>query len=189
MLPGLDGRGLCRRVRDHSDVPILMLTALDDDRDKLHGFDLGADDYLTKPFNPKELVARVGLSSAARPRAARPPARLVSRSAISCWILERRTLAVTGREVPLRTKEFDLLAVFAEHVGIVLAGIASWSESGRANSTVKPAPSTSISRGYAKNSLLRVHPWRSKQFVPSAIAFETNPDSVRLRACYIQLRR
>ena len=59
MLPGLDGRGLCRRIRDQSNIPILMLTALDDDRDKLHGFDLGADDYLTKPFNPKELAARV----------------------------------------------------------------------------------------------------------------------------------
>ncbi len=121
MLPGLDGRGLCRRVRDHSDVPILMLTALDDDRDKLHGFDLGADDYLTKPFNPKEFVARV--RAILRRAATRSSATGTSGLTIGNIVLdlERRTLTVTGREVPLRTKEFDLLAVFAEHLGIVLS--------------------------------------------------------------------
>ena len=63
MLPHLDGRGLCRRVRNGAggrpDLPIVMLTALDDDRDKIEGLDLGADDYLTKPFNPDVLLARV----------------------------------------------------------------------------------------------------------------------------------
>ncbi len=59
MLPGLDGMDVCRLVRDESDVPILMLTARASDEDKLRGFDVGADDYLTKPFNPRELVARV----------------------------------------------------------------------------------------------------------------------------------
>jgi DNA-binding response OmpR family regulator len=59
MLPGLDGRRLCRRLRETSPVAIVMLTALDGDRDKIEGFELGAEDYLTKPFNPDELVARV----------------------------------------------------------------------------------------------------------------------------------
>ncbi len=59
MLPGLDGMDVCRLLRDESDVPILMLTARASDEDKLRGFDVGADDYLTKPFNPRELVARV----------------------------------------------------------------------------------------------------------------------------------
>src|SRR3990172_8845918 len=59
MLPEVDGYEVCRRVRLHSDLPILMLTARDDDVDKIVGLELGADDYLTKPFNPRELVARV----------------------------------------------------------------------------------------------------------------------------------
>src|SRR5690606_36983219 len=59
MIPGIDGWELCRRVRASSDVPILMLTARSDDIDKIVGLELGADDYLTKPFNPRELVARV----------------------------------------------------------------------------------------------------------------------------------
>lgn len=120
MLPGLDGRGVCRRIRDRSNIPILMLTALDDDRDKLHGFDLGADDYLTKPFNPNELVARVRAilrrSIAAGPDPNKPSPKVGNID----LVLERRTLFVAGSEVPLRTKEFDLLAAFAEHTGIVL---------------------------------------------------------------------
>ena len=59
MLPDLDGIDVCRRIRQRSDVPILMLTARDDDIDKIIGLEVGADDYLTKPFNPRELVARV----------------------------------------------------------------------------------------------------------------------------------
>ena len=86
MLPGLDGRGLCRRIRDQSNIPILMLTALDDDRDKLHGFDIGADDYLTKPLIQRNSRPGSGQSSAARPRPAPPPTSQLSRSAILCWI-------------------------------------------------------------------------------------------------------
>src|ERR687895_65381 len=76
MLPGLDGRGLCRRIRAGAGgrpaVPIVMLTALDDPRDTIEGLDLGADDYLTKPFNPAELVARV--RAVLRRSAPAPPA-------------------------------------------------------------------------------------------------------------------
>src|SRR5690242_5430196 len=73
MLPGLDGRGVCRRLRAVSDVPVIMLTALDDDRDKIEGLELGADDYLTKPFNPQELVARVRAILRRTARASTPP--------------------------------------------------------------------------------------------------------------------
>ena len=121
MLPGLDGRGVCRRIRDISAIPILMLTALDDDRDKLHGFDLGADDYLTKPFNPNELVARVRAilrrATATNPTIGQPSPRIGNID----LDLDRRTLVVAGTDVLLRTKEFDLLAAFAERAGIVLS--------------------------------------------------------------------
>lgn len=122
MLPGLDGRGVCRRVRQRSTIPILMLTALDDDRDKIEGLELGADDYLTKPFNPKELVARVHaiLRRAPAPTATAAPAD--GTIAIGAARIEpaTRRLLVHGREVRLRTKEFDLLLALAEHRGIVL---------------------------------------------------------------------
>ena len=75
MLPNVDGWEVCRRVRARSDLPIIMLTARDDDVDKIVGLELGADDYLTKPFNPRELVARVKAilrRAGARPRSAGP---------------------------------------------------------------------------------------------------------------------
>jgi two-component system alkaline phosphatase synthesis response regulator PhoP/two-component system response regulator MtrA len=126
MLPGLDGRGVCRRIRDASAVPIVMLTALDDDRDKIEGLDLGADDYVTKPFNPQELVARVRaiLRRATAPRGYPAPAAAEAGRSIDVGnariALDARRLLVDGEDVPLRTKEFDLLAAFAQSAGIVL---------------------------------------------------------------------
>ncbi len=79
MLPDLDGLEVCRRIRENSDLPILMLTARDDDLDKIAGLEAGADDYLTKPFNPRELVARVRAilrrSGSERPQRRRTDAR------------------------------------------------------------------------------------------------------------------
>lgn len=116
MLPGLDGRGLCRRIRQTSAVPIIMLTALDDDRDKIEGLELGADDYLTKPFNPEELVARV---RAILRRAARPiptdtteDDNVVTLGAARLDLAARR-LTVGHQDVPLRPREFDLLVALA----------------------------------------------------------------------------
>lgn len=124
MLPGLDGRGVCRRIREISSIPIIMLTALDDDRDKIAGFDLGADDYLTKPFNPEELVVRVR----ALLRRATPPTHFdqaTPHDVISIGNLsvdERaRKATVDDVEIALRTKEFDLLSMFASNPGIVLS--------------------------------------------------------------------
>jgi DNA-binding response OmpR family regulator len=124
MLPGLDGRGLCRRLREVSQVPVIMLTALDDDRDKIEGLELGADDYLTKPFNPNELVARVR-AILRRSRHQTPSPDPVDRRATvtlgrARLDLESRRLTVDCDEVPLRTKEFDLLAALADRLDVVL---------------------------------------------------------------------
>jgi DNA-binding response OmpR family regulator len=121
MLPGLDGRGVARRVRAVADTPIVMLTALDDDRDKLEGLDLGADDYVTKPFNPAELAARI---RAILRRVARPSSSPAAREGISVGNvhldLSAHRVFVDGAECPLRAKEFDLLAAFAANPNIVL---------------------------------------------------------------------
>jgi DNA-binding response OmpR family regulator len=120
MLPDIDGIEVCKRIRQRSDVPILMLTARDEDVDKIIGLEVGADDYLTKPFNPRELVARV--KSILR-RAA--PARRERESAV----IEhgdlrvdagRREVRVGKEEVQLAPKEFDLLWELLDHRGLVL---------------------------------------------------------------------
>jgi two-component system alkaline phosphatase synthesis response regulator PhoP/two-component system response regulator ResD len=119
MLPEVDGLEVCRRVRAGSDVPIVMLTARDEDVDKIVGLELGADDYLTKPFNPRELVARVKaiLRRSERPaRDERAPLRLGDVTVDPA----RREVSVAGQPVVLRAKEFDLLVAFAEHKGLVL---------------------------------------------------------------------
>jgi DNA-binding response OmpR family regulator len=119
MLPEVDGLEVCRQVRAESDVPIVMLTARDEDVDKIVGLELGADDYLTKPFNPRELVARVK----AILRRAEAPARdegKVLRLADVTIDPARREVTVAGQPVELRTKEFDLLRALAEHKGMVL---------------------------------------------------------------------
>ncbi len=117
MLPGIDGWELCRRIRQESDAPIIMLTARDQDIDKIVGLELGADDYLTKPFNPRELVARV---KAIFRRVA--PAPKTQRVIVGDVTLDqaRREVTAAGKSVELRTKEFDLLAVLMQNPGIVL---------------------------------------------------------------------
>jgi two-component system, OmpR family, alkaline phosphatase synthesis response regulator PhoP len=119
MLPKLDGWQVCRKIRAESDLPILMLTARDDDVDKIVGLEIGADDYMTKPFNPRELVARVkAILRRTEPRRPEPAGPVhVGNVAIDP---ARRTVHIGDREVELRTKEFDLLMVLAENEGIVL---------------------------------------------------------------------
>ncbi len=121
MLPELDGWEVCKRVRAESDVPILMLTARDDDIDKIVGLELGADDYLTKPFNPRELVARVkAILRRTEPR--RPSASSdVLRVGNLTVDPARREARVGGKLVPLRAKEFDLLLALVENQGLVLS--------------------------------------------------------------------
>src|SRR5450756_127323 len=120
MLPGMDGLDVLRHIRRNSQVPVIMLTAKESEVDKVVGLELGADDYLTKPFSPRELVARVK----AVLRRAKPPAEEAEE------LLERRGLTMDSRrrrvevdgvgEVELTAKEFDLLYVLAANQGIVL---------------------------------------------------------------------
>ncbi len=126
MLPGLPGTEVCREIRKVSEVPILMLTARDDIVDKVVGFELGADDYLTKPFQPKELVARVkalqrrgARSSIPSAPAAASTAPTVLRAGALTVDPGRRSVSIEGRPVELRPKEFDLLAALARAPGQV----------------------------------------------------------------------
>ncbi|MEE9512606.1 MAG: response regulator transcription factor [Anaerolineales bacterium] len=120
MLPEVDGFEVCRRVRSESDVPIIMLTARDDDVDKIVGLELGADDYMTKPFNPRELVARV---KAILRRAEHTSRRDGSPIHIGDLTIDpaRREISVAGQVIETRMKEFDLLLTLVEHKGIVLS--------------------------------------------------------------------
>ncbi len=122
MLPGADGWEVCRRVRAGSaapDLPIIMLTARDDDVDKIVGLELGADDYVTKPFNPRELVARVKAILRRTKRATRTDAPVhVGDVTIDP---ARHEVTIAGQPVELRPKQFDLLLTLAEHQGIVLS--------------------------------------------------------------------
>lgn len=123
MLPGLDGWEVCRRVRSQSDVPIIMLTARSEDIDKIVGLELGADDYMTKPFNPRELVARVKAifrRSDKRPAASDSSDTPIVIDNLSIYP-QRRAAIVDGRTVDLRMKEFDLLLTLAENPGIVFS--------------------------------------------------------------------
>jgi DNA-binding response OmpR family regulator len=120
MLPDIDGIEICRRIRKTSDVPILMLTARDEDVDKIIGLEVGADDYLTKPFNPRELVARVKSIL----RRASPERRQIESKQLRHGQLlvdaGRREVHVGDEEIQLAPKEFDLLWELLDHRGLVL---------------------------------------------------------------------
>jgi DNA-binding response OmpR family regulator len=120
MLPGLDGWEVCRRLRSETDLPIIMLTARSEDVDKIVGLELGADDYITKPFNPRELVARV--KAVLR--------RAQSRGEVTSAVIRmgdltidepRREAMIGETPISLRTREFDLLLMLARHPGLVLS--------------------------------------------------------------------
>jgi DNA-binding response OmpR family regulator len=118
MLPGLHGRDVCRAIRTRSAVPIIMLTALDDERDVIEGLDLGADDYITKPFKSKVLLARIRSAL----RRSSGPANLIHEVVVGDLIIQpdERIATVHGQEIELRTKEFDLLLSLAARPGIVM---------------------------------------------------------------------
>jgi DNA-binding response OmpR family regulator len=120
MLPDVDGVEVCKRIRQNSEMPVLMLTARDEDVDKIIGLEVGADDYMTKPFNPRELVARVrailrrsGTHATDRESAVITHGDLVVDAG-------RREARVSGEEVQLAPKEFDLLWELLDHRGLVL---------------------------------------------------------------------
>jgi two-component system, OmpR family, alkaline phosphatase synthesis response regulator PhoP len=117
-LPGIDGFDVARTIRTRSDVPILMLTARDEEPDRVAGLELGADDYLTKPFSPRELVAR--MKAVLRRTDGRGAEEVLTLADVE---LNRnaREVVVDGEVVELTTKEFDLLATLLENPGIVVS--------------------------------------------------------------------
>jgi DNA-binding response OmpR family regulator len=117
-LPGIDGFEVCRQMRAHSKVPILMLTARDEEPDRVAGLELGADDYVAKPFSPRELAARI--KAILRRVEQRGEDAMLTAHDI---VLRRdsRDVTVAGTQIDLTSKEFDLLACFLEHPGIVLS--------------------------------------------------------------------
>ena len=118
MMPKMDGWQVCREIRAYSKVPIIMLTAKSDERDELQGFDLGVDEYITKPFSPKILVARVDAIL-------RRSNLLTNEDIISAGGVELNKSAhqvkIDGKDIELSFKEFELLAYFMENQGIALS--------------------------------------------------------------------
>ena len=122
MLPDEDGLALCRELRARSHTPVIMLSARSADVDRIVGIEMGADDYLAKPFNPRELLARIK-ALLRRSRAAGPPQAEAHRVRFSGWTLDlaaRHLVDAQGVIVPLSGGEFRLLAVFVEHPNRVL---------------------------------------------------------------------
>ena len=121
MLPKMDGWDVCRQIRADSDLPIIMLTARDEDVDKIVGLELGADDYVTKPFNPRELVARVRAvlrRAAGRSDEQREQVRELGNVRLDP---AAREVTVDGQRVELRAKAFDLLMALMDHPNMVLS--------------------------------------------------------------------
>ena len=117
-LPDFDGFELCRRLRGSGDVPILILTARDEEADRIIGLELGADDYLTKPFSPRELVARVR-AVLRRAEPVTPESQVIALGDLRVDLRSRRVM-LGGLTVGLRTLEFELLAELARHPGQVV---------------------------------------------------------------------
>jgi DNA-binding response OmpR family regulator len=124
MLPEVDGYEVCRQIRRDSNIPIIMMTARGDDIDTIVGLELGADDYVAKPFNTRELVARVKAVLRRTEAPAQVPAATNSKNLIELGNtivdLARHEVTIEGVPVELRAKEFDLLKVLAQNIGIVL---------------------------------------------------------------------
>ncbi|MCR4585212.1 MAG: response regulator transcription factor [Lachnospiraceae bacterium] len=117
MMPGMDGWEVCREIRKHSQVPIIMLTARSDERDELTGFELGVDEYITKPFSPKILVARV---EAILRRSGNAVSEQIEIGGISIDKVAH-TVKVDGISIDLSFKEFELLEYFMENRGVALS--------------------------------------------------------------------
>jgi two-component system OmpR family response regulator len=124
MMPGEDGLSLCRHVRSTTEIPVILLTAMTDETDRIIGLELGADDYLGKPFNPRELLARI--KAVLRRVTSLPPQKGGSKAKqlkFDRWQLDvgrRELLGSDGVAVPLSTAEYRLLCAFLDHAGLVL---------------------------------------------------------------------
>ena len=114
MLPGMDGFEFCRQIRDESDVPIIIISAKDEEIDKVLGLELGGDDYLTKPFSPRELVARVRRLFKRSGQKSSTTESVLKLSELTIYPKERRVFW-KGEEIETTIKEYDLLSLLAEH--------------------------------------------------------------------------
>ena len=122
MMPGMDGFTACREIRKIKDIPMLMLSAKGTEGDKLYGFEMGVDDYVVKPFSPRELMARLKVIIARHaPKA--EEIRHTEEIRVGSLLIDKagRTVRVQGESVELTAKEFDLLLYLAENKGIVLS--------------------------------------------------------------------
>jgi two-component system, OmpR family, alkaline phosphatase synthesis response regulator PhoP len=119
MLPDMDGFEVCRQIRTKSQVPILMLTARKEDVDKIVGLEMGADDYMTKPFNPRELTARIK-AILRRYQTGQTTSELIELGKLRIDLSKHET-SVENRQLQLRTKEFALLATLAQNAGSVFS--------------------------------------------------------------------
>ncbi|MEZ2144120.1 response regulator [Bradyrhizobium sp. DN5] len=122
MLPGEDGLSLCRRLRMDSTTPIIILTARGEDLDRILGLEMGADDYLPKPFNPRELLARIN-AVLRRQSSGLAASATASRLKFQGWTIDLRLRELRdpeGAQVPLTSAEFDLLQAFCERAGRIL---------------------------------------------------------------------
>ena len=118
MMPKMDGWQVCREIREYSKIPIIMLTAKSDERDELLGFELGVDEYISKPFSPKILVARV---EAILRRTGQAAAELIVEAGGIRLDKQAHSVTVEGKPVDLSYKEFELLVYFMENKGIALS--------------------------------------------------------------------
>ncbi|MFA6311040.1 MAG: response regulator transcription factor [Sterolibacterium sp.] len=120
MLPDTDGFALCKAVRGRSNVPIIMLTASSDETDRVVGLELGADDYIAKPYSPRELLARIKAILRRSALETQPAARYYRFVGFSMDLLERKVVDGGGNELALTGLDFQLLKYFVEHPGEIL---------------------------------------------------------------------
>jgi two-component system, OmpR family, response regulator len=124
MMPGEDGLSLCRKLSAEGTIPVILLTALAGEMDRIVGLELGAEDYVCKPFNPRELMARIRVVLRRRPAATTDAKRAVVKGyRFAGWVLDARGRTLTspsGAHVEVTTGEFDLLQAFVEHPNVIL---------------------------------------------------------------------
>lgn len=134
MMPGDDGFTLCQKIRARSSTPIIMLTAGSDETDRIVGLELGADDYMTKPFNPRELLARIKAvlrRAEVRQRTGHEPKEANERWRFGVWTLDTRKRILwheRGESIPLNGADFELLMIFLSHPGEVISREALFRE-------------------------------------------------------------
>lgn len=127
MLPGIDGLSLCQQIRQQSDMPILMLSAANTEADQVAGLELGADDYIAKPFSTRELLARIKAHlrrSSGELANSQQKLPVLGKIQFSGWLLDRETRSLIGKDkvaISLSAKEYDLLIIFLEHPQRILS--------------------------------------------------------------------